>query len=75
MKSGLLNGRCKVGMNGSLPASLLNVTAGFRAKLNTVFLQWGIMNMDGAEGCAFLSKTHLLQLQGSICPRSRDESG
>ncbi|PKU37207.1 hypothetical protein llap_12492 [Limosa lapponica baueri] len=28
----------------SLPASLRNVTAGFRAKLNTVFLQWGDMD-------------------------------
>lgn len=35
------------GRNGwkSFPALLLNVTAGFRAKLNTVFLQWGNTDM------------------------------
>lgn len=51
----------------SLPAMLLNVTAGFRAKLNTVFLQWGNTGRDGKKGCVFLFETHLLQLQDSMC--------
>lgn len=55
----------------SLPALLLNVTVGLGAKLNTVLLQWG----NTAKGCAFLFETHLLQLQGSICARSKAKRG